>query len=56
MFHRLYTRFRLSDEGASMVEYAILVVLIAIVALLAVAFVGTEVSGMYSDIGGGFPA
>ena len=39
------------DEGASMVEYALLVVLIAIVALLAVAFTGREVSGTFSDIG-----
>jgi Flp pilus assembly pilin Flp len=42
-----------NDEGASMVEYALLVVLIAIVALLAVAFAGTEVSETFSEIGSG---
>ncbi|MEX1093395.1 MAG: Flp family type IVb pilin [Acidimicrobiia bacterium] len=39
-----------SEKGASMVEYALLVVMIAIVALLAVSFVGAENSRMYSDI------
>lgn len=42
-----------NDEGASMVEYALLVVLIAIVALLAVAFAGGEVSETFSEIGSG---
>ncbi len=41
------------DRGASMVEYALLVVLIAIVVLVAVVSVGTEVSGMYSEIASG---
>jgi pilus assembly protein Flp/PilA len=38
------------DDGASMVEYAILVVLIAIVALVAVRFMGQETSTLYSEI------
>ena len=38
------------EKGASMVEYALLVVLIAIVALVAVRLAGTEVSGVFSDI------
>jgi len=33
-----------------MVEYALLVILIAIVALVAVALAGEELSGSYSDI------
>jgi len=33
-----------------MVEYALLVILIAIVALVAVALAGTELSGTYSEI------
>jgi pilus assembly protein Flp/PilA len=41
------------DEGASMVEYALLVVLIAIVALVAVRLAGTEVSTTFSEIGSG---
>ena len=42
-----------SDEGASMVEYALLVVLIAIVALVAVRVAGTEVSETFADISSG---
>ena len=41
------------DKGASMVEYALLVVLIAIVALVAVRLAGTEVSSTFSEIGSG---
>ena len=41
------------DKGASMVEYALLVVLIAIVALVAVRLAGTEVSTTFSEIGSG---
>lgn len=40
-----------SDAGASMVEYALLVVLIAIVAIAAVTLAGNEVSGTFSEIG-----
>lgn len=38
------------DEGASMVEYALLVVLIAIVAFVAVQLAGDEVSNVFADI------
>ena len=40
-----------NDEGASLVEYALLVVLIAIVALIAIAFAGEQVSDVFSEIG-----
>ncbi len=39
-----------TDRGASMVEYALLVILIAIVALVAVQLAGTELSTTYSEI------
>ena len=39
------------EKGASMVEYALLVVLIAIVALIAVSLAGSEVSETFSEIG-----
>ena len=39
------------DRGASLVEYALLVVLIAIVAILAVRFAGEQVSGTFSEVG-----
>lgn len=41
-----------SDEGASLVEYALLVALIAIVAIVAITFVGTSVSTTFTEIGG----
>jgi pilus assembly protein Flp/PilA len=42
-----------SEKGASMVEYALLVVLIAIVALVAVQIAGTEVSETFSEVSSG---
>ncbi len=39
------------EKGASMVEYALLVVLIAIIALVAVALAGRQVSTTFSNIG-----
>lgn len=43
-------RSKAEDTGASMVEYALLVVLIALVALVAVSLAGTELSSTYSEI------
>lgn len=39
-----------SDRGASMVEYALLVVLIALIAFVAVEYAGHELSNTYSSI------
>ena len=39
-----------AEKGASMVEYALLVVLIAIIALVAIRLAGNEVSQTFSDI------
>ncbi|MFQ5968264.1 MAG: Flp family type IVb pilin [Acidimicrobiia bacterium] len=39
------------SEGASLAEYMLLVVLIAIVALIALQFAGAQNSEMWSDIG-----
>ena len=52
-FSYILTRFTDEDRGASMVEYALLVLLIAIVALVAVEIAGTELSDTYSDINSG---
>ena len=41
---------RRRDEGATMVEYGLMVALIAMVALLAVAAVGTDLFGLFSDV------
>lgn len=38
------------DKGASMVEYALLVVLIAIIALVAIRLAGNQVSNTFSTI------
>jgi pilus assembly protein Flp/PilA len=41
------------DRGATAVEYALMVALIAIVIILAVTFLGQSVSGKFSQIGSG---
>ena len=41
------------EKGASMVEYALLVVLIAIVALVAIQIAGQEVNSTFSEIASG---
>ncbi len=53
LWNELVVRWRsFKDErGASMVEYALLVVLIAIIAILAITFAGTQVSETFSEIG-----
>ena len=43
-------RFLTNEKGASLVEYSLLVLLIAIVALAAVAYFGNELGSTYSDI------
>ena len=40
----------LSEEGASLVEYALLVALIAVVAIVSVTVLGDKVSENFSDI------
>ena len=47
------TGWMAEEKGASMVEYALLVVLIAIVALVAVRLAGSQVSSTFSEIGSG---
>jgi len=49
MYARLM-RFLIKEKGASLVEYSLLVLLIAIVALAAVAYFGNELSSTYSEI------
>ena len=44
------TTWMKDEKGASMVEYALLVVLIAIVALVAVSLAGDEISTVFSEI------
>ena len=44
------TTWMRDDKGASMVEYALLVVLIAIIAIVAVSIAGKQVSRAFSTI------
>lgn len=39
------------EKGASLVEYALLVALIAVIAIAAIRFVGQQVSQQFSNIG-----
>lgn len=51
---RIIDLFRIGPEkGASMVEYALLVVLIAVVAIVAVNLIGPAVSNGFSSAGSG---
>lgn len=43
------------DDGASLVEYALLIALISLIAVVAIRFFGTELSTAYSDIAQSFP-
>jgi pilus assembly protein Flp/PilA len=45
---KFLNRFRKDEEGASLVEYGMLVGLIAVVCIVAVTTLGTEVSAVFS--------
>ena len=45
------SRFIQDEEGASMVEYALLVALIAVVVIAAALFLGNEISAKFSEVG-----
>jgi pilus assembly protein Flp/PilA len=47
---KLINRFRRDDEGAALVEYGMLVGLIAVICVVAVTTLGTEVSTAFSNI------
>ena len=46
----MIAQFQNEERGASMVEYALLVVLIAIIAIVAITIAGEEISSTFSDI------
>jgi pilus assembly protein Flp/PilA len=50
LFVTVAAGLRRRDEGATMVEYGLMVALIAVVALLAVAAIGTNLFGLFSDV------
>lgn len=43
-------KFRKNERGATLVEYSLLVALVAIVALGAVKAIGTQISGSFSKV------
>lgn len=51
-----YLQTKVDERGAGMVEYALLVVLIALIAFLAIRFAGTQVSQVFSNIGNSLTA
>lgn len=55
LINQIRWRYAASEYGASMVEYALLVALIAMIAVAALTFAGGEVSTSYSQIADGFP-
>jgi pilus assembly protein Flp/PilA len=50
------TAWARDEDGASMVEYALLVVLIAIIALVAISIAGQNVSKAFSTVAGSLAA
>lgn len=44
-------RFARTERGASLVEYALLVALIAVVCILAITFVGGQANEKFSEVG-----
>ncbi len=44
-------RFVREEEGATMVEYGLMVALIAVVCILAVTFLGTEIGETFNAVG-----
>jgi pilus assembly protein Flp/PilA len=47
----LRARFSDSERGASLVEYALLVALIAVVCIVAISFLGRSASSQFSKVG-----
>lgn len=55
IWNHLRARLDMDEKGASIVEYALLIALIAIVAIAVVTIVGTNTSDAFSTLGAGFP-
>ena len=50
---KFIARFRLNEDGAALVEYGMLIGLIAVVCLLAITTLGTEISAAFSRYAAG---
>jgi pilus assembly protein Flp/PilA len=51
-WHYLQARMNRDEEGASLVEYALLVALIAVVCIAAITLLGNNASTKFSEVGG----
>jgi len=47
--------FKTKDGGQGMVEYALIILLIALVLIIVLVIVGSQLSGLYSQIISSFP-
>jgi pilus assembly protein Flp/PilA len=54
MFQKMMNFFK-DEEGATMVEYALMLALIAIICISAVGVIGTKANGTFTDIGDNMP-
>ena len=52
---KFFVRLRRDDEGASLVEYGLLVALIAVACIVAVTLLGTTVAAMFNSLAGSIP-
>ena len=50
-FNALIALFNRDEEGQGLAEYALILALIAIVAILALIFLGGQISGILSNVG-----
>ena len=50
-FARILTFFRRDEDGQGLAEYALILALIAVVAIVALLFMGSQVSSILSTVG-----
>ena len=55
-FLRLFLKIKYGIEGASAVEYGILVALIAVVIIVAVGLIGTKLAGVFNHVATTLPS
>ncbi len=51
MVRTIIKRFASATEGQGLAEYALILALVAIIAIVALLFLGSQVSGILSDVG-----
>lgn len=49
---KFFSRFVRNEDGATMVEYGLMVALIAVACITAVTALGTSIQGIFGEIGG----